>query len=166
MKTYAQIVDNKVYGIFDYVVLPPFHSSIKMIDITGRTDVIVGMEYNGTDFVQPTPPTLAEQKLTKITQLHAKYQKMYDDYLAQYPKREVDSFPIKQAEAIAYTANNTALTPVIDAIVGSNATLKSAYITSIMAKVTALAQQEGQMVTIRDSIKACTTQAELDAIVV
>jgi len=107
-----------------------------------------------------------EQKQDKINQLHTKYQKMYDDYLAQYPKREVDSFATKQAEATAYTIDNTASTPIIDAIVGNNATLKSAYITAVMAKVTALAQQEGQMVAIRDSIKACTTQSELDAIVI
>ena len=135
-----------------------------------NVDTAIGDLYDGTTFskyVEPIPVlTLDEQKLAKIKQLQDKYQQEYDAYLAQYPKREVDSFPVKQAEAIAYTANNTALTPVIDAIVGSNATLKSAYITSIMAKVTALAQQEGQMVTIRDSIKACTTQAELDGIVI
>jgi len=132
-----------------------------------RTDGVIGDYLYLDNNSAPTYISYFEKvKQDKINQLHAKYQKMYDDYLAQYPQREVDSFPTKQAEALAYTANNTASTPIIDAIVGSNAALKSAYITSIMAKVTALAQQEGKMVTIRDSIKACTTQAELDAIVV
>ena len=117
MKTYAQIVDNKVYGIFNYEVLPPFHKDIVMIDITDRTDINVGMDYDGTDFVIPTPPTIDEQKQAKIKQLHDKYQKMYNEYLAQYPKREVDSFAVKQAEAIAYNLDNTAPTPVIDALI-------------------------------------------------
>jgi len=108
--------------------------------------------------------TLDEQKLAKIKQLQDKYQKEYDAYLAQYPKREVDSFPVKQSEAIAYNLDNTAPTPVIDAIVSKNGAAKDDYVASVLTKVTALAAQEGEMVTIRDSIKACTTQAELDAI--
>jgi len=166
MKTYAQIVDNKVYGIFNYEVLPQFHKDIVMIDITGRTDVFVGMEYDGTIFISQTLPTLDEQKQTKIKQLQDKYQSEYDAYLAQYPKREVDSFPVKQAEAIAYNLDNTAPTPVIDAIISKNGAAKDDYVASILIKVTALAAQEGEMVAIRDSIKACTTQDELDAIVV
>ena len=110
--------------------------------------------------------TLDEQKLAKIKQLHDKYQKMYDAYLAQYPKREVDSFAVKQAEAIAYNLDNTAPTPVIDALIKTSGDTKSDYVASVLAKVTALAEQEGQMVKIRDSIKACTTQKDLDAIVI
>ena len=60
---------------------------------------------------------LNKAKQEKIKQLHDKYQKMYNDYLAQYPKREVDSFAVKQAEAIAYNLDNTAPTPVIDALI-------------------------------------------------
>jgi len=164
MKTYAQIIDNKVYGIFNYEVLPQFHKDIVMIDITGRTDVVVGMEYDGTIFISQTLPTLDELKLEKIKHLQDKYQKEYDAYLAQYPKREVDSFPVKQAEAIAYNLDNTAPTPIIDAIVSKNGAAKDDYVASILTKVTALAAQEGEMVAIRDSIKACTIQDELDAI--
>jgi len=139
--------------------------SASHIEIPNYDLNLLGKTYINGVFVNVTL-TFAEQKQEKINQLHIKYQKMYDDYLAQYPRREVDSFAVKQAEATAYTLDNTTATPIIDAIVGNNATLKSAYITAVMAKVTALAQQEGKMVAIRDSIKACTTQAELDAIVI
>ena len=169
MKTYAQIVNNKVHGIYDYDVLPEFSTDIKMVDITNlTTKPNIDDSYDGTNFIAKTVivPTLDEQKQAKIKQLQDKYQSEYDAYLAQYPKREVDSFPVKQAEAIAYNLDNTAPTPVIDAIVSKNGAAKDDYVASILTKVTALAAQEGEMVAIRDSIKACTTQDELDAIVV
>ena len=122
--------------------------------------------YTNSDEYIASLLSLDEQKQAKIKQLHDKYQKMYSDYLAQYPKREVDSFAVKQAEAIAYNLDNTAPTPVIDALIKTSGDTKSDYVASVLAKVTALAGQEGQMVKIRDSIKACTTQEDLDAIVV
>jgi len=126
---------------------------------------VLSVYTNSDEYITSLLP-LDEQKQTKIKQLQDKYQKEYDAYLAQYPKREVDSFPVKQAEAIAYNLDNTAPTPIIDAIVSKNGAAKSDYVASILTKVTALAAQEGEMVAIRDSIKACTTQDELDAIVV
>jgi len=135
-----------------------------------NTDTAIGDLYDGTTFskyVEPAPIlTLDEQKLEKIKQLQDKYQQEYDDYLDQYPKREVDSFSIKQAEALAYNLDNTAPTPIIDAIVAGSTSTKADYVASVIAKVTALATQEGEMVAIRDSIKACNTQAELDSIVI
>jgi len=131
-----------------------------------RLDGVIGDYLFVNEFGVKYVTFLDKQKQAKIKQLQDKYQQMYNDYLAQYPKREVDSFPVKQAEAIAYNLDNTAPTPVIDAIISKNGAAKDDYVASILIKVTALAAQEGEMVAIRDSIKACTTQDELDAIVV
>lgn len=114
----------------------------------------------------PYIPTFDELKEHKIKELHDKYQAEYDNYLAKYPKREVDTFGVKQAEATAYTLDNTSPTPVIDSIVAGTGEDRVAYIESVMQKVTYLAMQEGEMVSVRDAIKACTTQEELDAILI
>jgi len=169
MKKYAQIVNNKVHGIFEYKVLPEFDNTIVMIDVTNLTPTpSVGDIYNGNKFVKPITPTLDEQKQQKIKALQAKYQAEYNAYLSKYPKAEVASFPTKQKEALAYQADNNAPTPVIDNIVtGANGAFsKDELVQSILAKVSYLAQQEGVMVAKRDAIKACTTQKELDAIAV
>ena len=71
------------------------------IEITQYDVSLIGKYYNNGSFINPVL-SFDEQKQAKIKQLHDKYQKMYSDYLAQYPKREVDSFAVKQAEAIAY----------------------------------------------------------------
>jgi len=169
MKKYAQIVDNKIHGIFEYEVLPEFDSSIVMIDVTNlETLPNIGDTYDGTNFIAPTPPTLNEQKQVKIKALQDKYQAEYDNYLAQYPQSEIATFDDKKNEALAYNLDDTAATPIIDSILaGYGGTItKANYVASILAKVQYLAQQEGAMVKVRDAIKACTTQAELDAIVI
>ena len=160
----CKIVNNKVENIELADAVPNGY-------VLWEDGVEIGTECINGVFTLPKPtskhtPTFAENKLAKIKQLQDKYQSEYDAYLAQYPKREVDSFPVKQSEAIAYNLDNTAPTPIIDAIVSKNGATKDAYVASILTKVTALAVQEGEMVAIRDSIKACTTQADLDAIVV
>jgi len=160
---YATIDNNNIVnGIKEVnsVIDTPSHIEITEYDMS-----LLGKTYNNGVFVNVTL-TFAEQKQAKIKQLHDKYQKMYDAYLAQYPKREVESFAVKQAEAIAYNLDNNAPTPVIDALIKTSGVTKANYVASVLAKVTALAAQEGQMVKIRDSIKACTTQKDLDAIVI
>jgi len=115
-----------------------------------------------------TLPTLEEQKQTKIKQLQDKYQAEYNAYLAQYPQSEVATFDDKKSEALAYNLDNTTPTPIIDSIVAGygDTITKEDYIQSVLDKVHYLAQKEGAMVKVRDRIKACTTQAELDAIVI
>jgi len=102
----------------------------------------------------------------KINQLHANYDASYNAYLAQYPSAEVATFATKQKEAEAYSIDNTVATPVIDGIISSSGDTKAVYVQSVLDKISYLAQLEGDMVATRDAIKACNTQAELDAIVV
>lgn len=112
------------------------------------------------------PFDLEKCKKEKISVLQEKFQAHHDDYLASYPKAEVSSFDDKKSESLAYNLDINAPTPIIDNIVIGWGGTKADYIASILIKVHYLAQQEGAMVKIRDTVKACTTQAELDAIVV
>ena len=167
MKKYAQIVNNKVHGLFDYEVLPEFDSTIVMVDVTNITPLpSVGDSYDSINFIPPVPPTFDENKTAKIKALQDKFQEQYDTYLASYPQAEVASFEDKKKEAIAYNLDNTTPTPIIDSILVGLGDDKATYINSILAKVQYLAQQEGAMVKTRDAIKACTTQDELDAIAI
>lgn len=115
--------------------------------------------------LEPTK-TIEDLKLEKIKALHNKYQDEYDAYLSQYPQREVDTFATKQKEATAYIIDNTTPTPSIDAMVNNDHMAKVELINAIMTKVQYLAQQEGEMIAKRDLIKAATTEAELEGIVI
>ena len=144
------------------VIYPDDISLFKNVEIT---DLSVIADYSGSMNLTPYYD-LPTGKATKIKQLQDKFQEQYDAYLASYPQAEVASFDDKTREAIAYNLDNTVDTPIIDSILVGLGDDKATYINSILAKVQYLAQQEGTMVKARDAIKACTTQAELDAIVI
>ncbi len=123
-------------------------------------------EYMQNKFI--LPPTFKMNKYNKIKELQDKFQARYDAYLAQYPQAEVASFNDKQSEAVAYTIDNKADTPIIDGIISGMKTkvTKADFVAAILAKVKILSQQEGAMIETRSAIKACTTQAELDKIII
>jgi hypothetical protein len=51
-----------------------------------------------------------------------------------YTQEEIDTFPVQEAEARAYAADNTASTPLIDAIISESGETKADLITSILTK--------------------------------
>jgi len=145
--------------------------------LTPSTYEITGTNYKSIFNGTSTDAALKVQELfdaefgplkdAKIKELQDKFQKEYSAYLARYPQSEVDSFADKKREALVYQVDKLASTPIIDAIVASMPnTTKAVYIAGVMAKIVYLAGREGAMVSIRDNIKACTTKAELDAIVI
>jgi len=114
-------------------------------------------------WIEPVVP-IEEAIADKISKLHAKYKREYDEYLSKYCSMEIVSFATKQKEAEAYEADNTAPTPRLSAMVGGDEDKRIELITSILDKLDYLAQREGVMVATRDAIKACTTIEELEEI--
>lgn len=64
---YAQIIDGRVHGVFDYDPLPDFAPDIVMIPIDGGSLVDAGWLYDGAVFTAPEPVAVAAD--TKITRL-------------------------------------------------------------------------------------------------
>lgn len=58
MRRYAQVVDNKVYWIFEEVERPPYPDDLLFIDITDRNDIQEGWDYNNEtgEFTAPVIP--------------------------------------------------------------------------------------------------------------
>jgi len=88
-----------------------------------------------------------------------------------YSDISVGSFADKRKEALAWKIDNTAITPYVDMLCtlpdGTvDATARVDLLNAILAKVVQVAQLEQYEDTTRTAIKACTTQAELDAIVI
>lgn len=68
MARYAQIVNNTVYGVYEYDVLPEFAPNIVMIPLDADSPVQAGWGYENGEFIAPAPepaPSLG----TKITRL-------------------------------------------------------------------------------------------------
>lgn len=130
----------------------------------------IGQEYDGTSFVVPVvvAKTIDELKAEKIKQLHTKFNTDYTNYLAQYPTIEIESFKDRGNEAKDYMLDNTTPTPLIDATlkVGYTEAQRVAEITAVDTKAKYILNLGGIARDTRDLINACTTQAELDAIVI
>ena len=173
MKKYAQIVNDKVHGIFIYEVLPLFSSEIVMIDITLIDNIEIGMGYDGVSFSSIVFPTLEENKATKIKQVQDKHESQRLSLMPLPEERK--TWDIQEAEYNAYILDNLAPTQGIDGLVaGDNAVggtiTKAELITkiglNITAYVSAVATITGMQHGYERKINACTTQAELDLIVV
>lgn len=105
-------------------------------------------------------------KLAKIKLAGQKFSDFKKEKESKYTQDEVDTFITQQAEAIEYLKDNTAPTPILSMMSGGNETLRLGLIQAVLANIQEVAVAQGEMVLKRDAIKACTTQAELDAIVV
>jgi len=147
-----------------------FKESIDLYEYDGTTfNLIDGWEQIKADRIEAeriaSLPTFEEAQQLAIDELHDEYQKHYDDYLSQYPAREIATFATKQNEAMAWNLDNTTPTPTIDAMVQNDPIKRTELLYAVIAKVNYLATQEGEMVAKRDAIKACTTTEELEAII-
>jgi len=157
--------------IFDLVrngIVIVYPDNIKFFSNTVIADdgLSVICDYSGDKDLTLCVDVNEKDRQAKIKALQDKFQSGYDAYLANYPQAEVASFNDKKNEALAYNSDNTAPTPIIDAIILGSVDTKADYIASVLAKVQFLAVKEGEMVKVRDAIKACTTQDDLDAIVI
>jgi hypothetical protein len=69
---YAQIVQGKVHGIFEYDPLPEFAPNIVMVPVQGVTpEPKAGWWYDGQNFSEPAPPPAPDYG-TKISRLALK----------------------------------------------------------------------------------------------
>lgn len=105
-------------------------------------------------------------KESKAKTLRTKYQKQIDAISSNYAPYELESFTDQKAEWKLYSADNTASTPIVDAMATARGITRDALFTKIGTNITAIATLQGQQNATEDAIKACTTLAELDAIVV
>ena len=147
--------------------LPAYDSETQKL-VENGVDVINELTYRHYDVVDKTEEELSvdfeEAKQAKIRVLQEALNQEREEYLSQYPQWEIDTFEPRQKEVNAYDQDNTAPTPIIDAMVGGDPTLRIEMIDAVREKMLYLAQKTGQVVVVRDAIKACTTKEELEAI--
>lgn len=150
---YAKIEGETIIEVFEC-------SHIRLDAVECGSEVTVGWQYINGEFIKPFSLSVSE----KIKELKGWHDAQTEAMKAKYSKSEVESFLDKRNEAMAWRVDNTAPTPYVDSMSGGNETERVALLNAILAKVDAAAQLEAYVLSKRDAIEACTTQAELEAI--
>jgi hypothetical protein len=65
--SYAQIINGRVHGVFEYDTLPEFAPDVVMIPLEGGSPVAAGWLYDGSVFTAPAPVAVIEAR--KVTRL-------------------------------------------------------------------------------------------------
>lgn len=159
-----QIIDDGKIAIFQ-----PFNPSTGE-PFTPEEATIVAEEYisNQTTILENTVSTL---KTTQEERIRIEGSKRLSDIASPYLPEERDTWPTQLAEATAWLANNTAPTPMVDALAAARGIPKADLITKIMGNAdlfrTASGNILGQQQALLDQIDALpldATDAQIRAI--
>jgi len=131
---------------------------------------IIGMVWNGSEFVEKSK-TVDELKVEKLDELKDYVNNQKTLMESKYSDITIGSFEDKRKEALAWKIDSTAVTPYVDMLCTKadgtvDANYRALLLDAILAKVTGVAQLEAYEDVTRTAINTCTTQAELDAIII
>lgn len=119
--------------------------------------------------VAPYVVTLAEAQAAQIAIINAACQTALNAITAPYPASEIATWPQQYAESLAYTANNTAPTPMLSSIAAASSQTVAALAASVITKATAYQAVSGAAIGKRQAmtakINAATTVAAVQAII-
>ena len=105
-----------------------------------------------------------------IDKNNAAFEQAMDSLTAGYPPSEISSWERQRAEAVAWGANDQALTPWIDIAAQVRGIDRAEYLGRTLAKVQLFAQASAYLVGKRqaldDAIRQAETVAELEAITI
>ncbi len=104
-----------------------------------------------TEELPPAPyePTLDELKAAKLAEINAAYDCAVSALVADYPSNELLTFDKQEAEARAWTADQSADTPLVDALALGRGMDKAELVSRILAKADAFAVATGYLTGLR-----------------
>lgn len=124
---------------------------------------------NGEWIPVPTV-TLATTKADKLAEINAACEGLLNALTATYPDREISTFDKQEAEARAYIADSTALTPLLSALAQARGIPLDELVRRVLAKADAFAEASGSIIgqrqALEDRLGVCTTVEEVQAIAV
>jgi len=111
------------------------------------------------------PNMLAESKAAKIAAIRSYFGGKVAGLKADAAPYEVETWSVQTAEYSAWAANNATPTPYVSALAAARGMPLAALMGKIGFKVAGLASIQGAQQALEDVVKAATTEAEVDAVV-
>lgn len=109
----------------------------------------------GSEIVKsPFPaPTITDLKQSKRTEINAAFEQEMQQITNGYPPNEISSWSKQEIEAHAYVANNSAATPLIDALAANRGIAKAGLVLRIIAKADLFASISGRLIGKRQGLE-------------
>ena len=157
---------------FDYPTLPPSTDLLALTPAQWAERTSGQWAVSNGALVAYVPPviapTLAQAQATQIGIVNAAAQAALAAIIAAYPDLEVATWPQQYSEALAYTASNTAATPMLSAIATAASSTVAAMAAGVMAKASAYQAASGAVIgkriALTGEIAAATTVAAVQAV--
>lgn len=142
------------------------HQALLQAQATGMR---IEGDNKGKPVAMPAQATLSELKVAKKYEMARYFTQSMQQITSGYPADEIASWGKQETEARAFSANATALTPLVDALSAARGVAKAELVTRIITKADLFATVSGQLIGKRqgleDSIDSVTTKTALAAIV-
>lgn len=113
----------------------------------------LNVEPDPTWTTEPAPLTIPELITIQLGEINADCEQAIALISAGYPDSEVLSWPKQETEARAWLANNSAATPLIDALASTRGVDKADLVGRIIAKADAFAQESGELIGKRQGLE-------------
>lgn len=142
------------------------HAALLVDQAAGKT---IQADANGYPVaVDPPPPSLADLKAMKVSEIEIAAGAAIAPITSAYPIAERDTWVNQEAEAVAWTANNQAPTPMLGAIAAARGQAIADVVQGVLTKASAFKALAGATFGKRkakiDQINAATTPEDVAAI--
>ena len=166
---YARLEDNIVVEIIDYnTIEDKFTPQFVAQCVPCGASTEVGMVWDGETFAPVPGLSLDELRAAKQAEIRDKADVVLKARAAEYPDMEMATWDQQYQEALAYTADSAAATPLLSAIAQGRsmavAELAARIINNRAAWVAASGAIVGQRLAYQYALDAATTAEEIEAI--
>jgi hypothetical protein len=116
-------------------------------------DKLTPISKMAADLIINPPKSMSELKQLKRLEINTAFEQEMQQITGGYPASETSSWAKQETEARAYVANNTAPTPLIDALSISRGIDKAELVSRIIAKADLFATLSGQLIGKRQALE-------------
>lgn len=146
---------------------------LKVVNVTNVTEKFNAIDKDGNliwigqenkDQKDDPKTQLEKLKENKLFEIRQKFQGIVDFIKSQYAPYEIESFADQRAEWRAWMADNTAKTPIVDALAQARGIDREVLLQRIGEKVTQIVQLQGTQNRIEDSVKMLNDVEGIEAV--
>ena len=137
---------------------------LKVVNVTDVTEKFNAIDKDGNLIWIEPQKDIEQVRQEKLSEIRQKFPTLIDSIKSKYAPYEIESFADQRAEWRAWVADNTAKTPIVDALAQARGIDREALLQRIGEKVTQIVQLQGTQNRIEDSVKMLNDVEDIEAV--